>query len=411
MATTKFYLDKRSVRKDGTYPLKVAISRNCKTAFYSLGIYLTEKQWDNKSGKILNHPNKQFVNGFITRRRAEIETFILKLTETGEISGLRPQDIKDKFIASEKPVVVEEVVTFEMGFQEFMNKKDGSTKDLYEFTLRKLKRFCPELSSLKFEDITPRWLEEFENGISDKQTSKNYRNILLRNIRSVFNYAIDSDITSYYPFRKFKIKPEETRKRALTLKTLRELFNYKAEDYAVIYQDMFKLIFMLIGINTIDLHRLKEITPDGRLEFKRAKTKKLFSIKVEPEAMEIINKYKGKKGLLEIADRWSDHRNFRHQLNSGLQNLGVKRVGSKKKKVKDSGPFHEVSSYWARHSWATIAADLDIPDAVIAMALGHASEHKTTDIYILRNRKKVDKANRIVLDWVLYGKKTIKPEF
>lgn len=403
MATTKFYLDKRSMRKDGTYPLKVAISRKCKTAFYSLGIYLTEKQWDKKSGKILNHPNKQYVNGFITRRRADLESFILQLTESGEISGMTPQDIKERFIASETPQV-EEIITFEQGFQLFIDKKEGSTKSLYEFTLRKLKKYCPELSLLKFEDISPRWLEDFETNISEKKTSKNYRNIQLRNIRAVFNFAIDSDFTAYYPFRKIKIRPVETRKRALTLDALRELFNYKVEEYAVFYQDMFKLIFMLIGINTIDLYRLKNITPEGRIEFYRAKTKRFYSLKVEPEALAIINKYKGKNGLLSISDRWNDHRNFRHQLNNAIQNIGVKIVGNKKKKVRDSGPFPEVSSYWARHSWATIARKIGISKDDIKLALGHGSK-TVTDIYIDEDLEKIDIANRKVLDWVLYNKK------
>lgn len=62
-----------------------------------------------------------------------------------------------------------------------------------------------------------------------------------------------------------------------------------------------------------------------------------------------------------------------------------------------------LSAYWARHTWATIAASLDIPKETIAHALGH-SQHSVTDIYIDFDRTKVDRANRKVLDWVLYSK-------
>jgi integrase len=63
-----------------------------------------------------------------------------------------------------------------------------------------------------------------------------------------------------------------------------------------------------------------------------------------------------------------------------------------------------VTTYWARHSWATIAASLDIPDDTIALALGHAGANSTTSIYIERDRRKIDAANRRVIDWVLYNK-------
>ena len=62
------------------------------------------------------------------------------------------------------------------------------------------------------------------------------------------------------------------------------------------------------------------------------------------------------------------------------------------------------SMYWARHSWATIAAELDIPKETIAAALGHSS-NTVTDIYINFDRAKIDRANRQVLDYVLYNKK------
>ena len=64
-----------------------------------------------------------------------------------------------------------------------------------------------------------------------------------------------------------------------------------------------------------------------------------------------------------------------------------------------------MTTYWARHTWATIAAvDLDIPKDTIAHALGHGN-NTVTDIYIDFDQRKVDKANRRVLDWVLYGKR------
>lgn len=322
-----------------------------------------------------------------------------------------PKDIDAKFvrdyIGRELGLIDEEddeAIKFTRHFQRFIDgKTNKGTKGVYKHTLDKIRTFDPDIDKKSFEDITLQWLTDFENFCA-RTASKNARNIHLRNIRAVFNNAIDYEITTAYPFRRFKIRPEATRKRSLTVEELRRLFDYPVEEYAEIYRDCFKLIFMLIGINSADLWALKSITREGRIEYKRAKTGRLYSIKVEPETMEIINKYRGKNGLLCIADRWSDSRNFRHQCNKALQRIGqVERQGRGGKKIVES-EWPELTTYWARHTWATIAADLDIPDAVIAEALGHSSPYTTTTIYINRNRKKVDEANRRVLDWVLYGK-------
>lgn len=289
-------------------------------------------------------------------------------------------------------------------YQKFTESKTNKgTRGVYEHTLSRIRAFDPDIDKKNFESLTFQWLTDFE-AFCAKTACKNARNIHLRNIRTVFNHAIDNEITTVYPFRRFKIVPEKTRKRSLTLENIRRLFDYPVEPYAEIYRDMFKLIFMLIGINTADLHGLKDITPAGRIEYRRAKTHRPYSIRVEPEALELIEKYRGKSGLLCIADRWSDSRNFRHQCNKALQRIGeVERKGLGGKKI-ITPEFEGLTTYWARHSWATIAYELGISKDIIAQALGHSDGHDTTNIYIREDTKKVDEANRRVLDWVLYGK-------
>ena len=72
---------------------------------------------------------------------------------------------------------------------------------------------------------------------------------------------------------------------------LRVIRNYQGEDFIKEYQDMFMLMFYLIGVNSIDLYKASpDSIVDGRFEYKRSKTGRLFSIKVEPEAMEIIER-------------------------------------------------------------------------------------------------------------------------
>lgn len=301
----------------------------------------------------------------------------------------------------------EESILFATRFLKFAESKKESTREVYMHTYSRMVAFTEEegmrLDALHFEDITKEWLMKFDVFLSRTSPSKNARNIHLSNIRAVFNEAIDDEITTFYPFRRFKIRPVATAKRNLKVEELRQLFNYPCEAHAAKYLDMFKLIFMLIGINSIDLAHLKEVK-DGRVEFHRSKTNRWYSIKVEPEALEIIKRYKGQNWLVDILDHWRNHKDYTLKLNSVLKRIGeVKRVGLGGKKIYKP-LFPNISTYWARHSWATIAASLDIPKDTIAHALGHGN-NTVTDIYIDFDQKKVDEANRRVLDWVFYNKR------
>ena len=282
-------------------------------------------------------------------------------------------------------------------FKEFADSHNESTKELYCYSLRRIEQFDKYISTRSIDEIGIPWLTRFESWLA-QTNSKNARNILLRNIRAVFNYALDCEYTTNYPFRRFKIRPEATRKRAMTVEQLRSLAVYPVEDYQVFYRDMFVLMFCLIGINVVDLYSLGSIV-DGRVEYRRAKTHRLYSIKIEPEAQAIIDKYRGTKNLLCIADRWTTHQQFGKQLNKALKRMGeMERVGRGGKKVFEP-IVPGLTTYWARHTWATIAASLDVPKETIAHALGHGND-TVTDIYIDFDKKKVDEANRKVLDFV-----------
>ncbi|MGM9794933.1 MAG: hypothetical protein ACI3ZZ_01755 [Candidatus Aphodosoma sp.] len=104
-----------------------------------------------------------------------------------------------------------------------------------------------------------------------------------------------------------------------------------------------------------------------------------------------------------MADTYKKHNDYAKHLNKALQNIGEVEYGKRGKKT-ITPLFPELTTYWARHTWATIASSLDIPKDTIAAALGHGA-YTVTDIYIDFDRQKIDNANRKVLDWVLYNKK------
>lgn len=158
-------------------------------------------------------------------------------------------------------------------------------------TLSRIKAFIPSgYATLKFEDITVDWLDNFNAFMAKTSPSQNARNIHFGNIRAVFNNALDNEITKHYPFRRFKLKSVPTAKRSFTVEELRRLFFFPCQEHQAKYLDMFKLMFYLMGVNMIDLAKLTEMR-NGRLDFNREKTGQLYSMKVEPEAMTLFNQY------------------------------------------------------------------------------------------------------------------------
>lgn len=118
------------------------------------------------------------------------------------------------------------------------------------------------------------------------------------------------------------------------------------------------------------------------------------------EALAIINKYKGKTHLLDVYDRCRSYDSYLHRLNNALKTIGM--AYNPHTKQWEGEPLHpDISYYWCRHSWGTIAAELDIPERTIGAALGHSTSKSVTSIYIrVDMRKKVDAANRRVIDAV-----------
>ncbi len=391
MATINYYLDCRSKKTDGTSPLKVVVNTNQGNFMMSIGIFLEPSQWNAQARVIVKHPQRIFLNSHLADLLLQAEQILISekkkvghaLTKAEMKNVLLPL-FKDGY-EKESPVV--------NGFNQYINdsRMKKRTHELYATTLAKIQAFTKNrAASLQFEDITVGWLQKFEAWLTEDCPSANARAIHLRNLRAVFNRAIDDELTSNYPFRKFKITKEPTRKRALAVDQIRFLMTTSLEAYQKRYVDTFMLMFYLMGINAVDL---LTATPDqvidGRLEYKRSKTGTLYSIKLEPEALEIINRYKGKKHLLEFCDTVKNYKDFLKRMNMCLDKL-----------------IPKCSTYYARHSVASIAAELDIPLDTIARMLGHTDPaRRITLVYVDFNQKKIDDANRKVMDYVLYNRR------
>lgn len=234
------------VRAEKNNALRLRLTSNRKMVEISLGVSLPS---ENLSDALSENPKPENIKwrSLFSKYQSALDEIKCDLLKDGR-TNVPVSEIKELVLdrcfnkvaetKDEKP----QKVTFASRFQSFADGKiNEGTKGVYKHTLDRIRLFDPDVDRKLFEDIDLKWLTEFE-AFCAKTASKNARNVHLRNIRAVFNNAIDYGITSAYPFRRFKIRPEATRKRSLSVKELRELFNYPVEPYAEIYRDMFKLV-------------------------------------------------------------------------------------------------------------------------------------------------------------------------
>lgn len=390
-------LDLRYKLKDNTYPLKIAIARgeSGKTLYLPIGVYLHKENWNKEYQTIIGKdvPNKAVLVSYIRQKLLDIEEKLVKLQKNG---SLRLYTDKELIAYMRRDDNIKEKHFLKTSYNQFITlKTNTSTKRIYDRTIALIGEFC-DYNNLSFEDITVKWLNDFKVFLMKYCKSKNGEGIHFRNIRALFNFAIKQETINCYPFKQFCIEYQTTEKRSMSLKQLQSFFLLDVKPHQQQYKDAFVLSFLLIGINIVDLSQLREIK-DDRIEYIRMKTGKPYSIKIESEALLFFKKYKGKNHLLSWFDNRKDYKSFANRCNYELGKIG-KLIG-----------IDNLTLYWARHTWATIAYELDIPDDTISRALGHSqtSGAHVTQVYIRTNYRKIDSANRKVINFVLGYNRTL----
>lgn len=388
------YCDGTKRNKDGNIPVSIAVKNKNGRFFVNTGLTTIEKFTGREFPR--SEKNRTAKNGALNRYITKIEEICLNYTD------LDNKKLKEKINADvfcKNSNTEKKLVDYIHAYIDSV--ASSGTKEVYARTERHVRMFD---KSASLESVDREWLENYRKHYSSS-LKVNTIAIDLRNIRAVFNRAIDDDVTKNYPFRKFKITSERVAIRNLTAEQIAKFRDCKVEPWLEIYRDLFMLDFYLCGINAVDLLLCKKLT-NGRFVGKRAKTGAPIDLPVEAEAMGIIKKYKGKDWLLSPMDGRADYRSFERIWNDNLKKIGrtekVKdKVGKMRKVIYHPlfGSDFQMTTYVARYSFASIAASIGIDRETIALCLSH-SWADVTDHYINYDRKRVDRAVRAVIDHV-----------
>jgi len=295
IATATVIIDKKRIKEDKTYPLKLRISYNRERKYHSIGLTsITQTDFEKlcNSSKLRDPKLKEI--------KIQIEAIQTKAREI--IDELQPFSFSefDKNFFQQKSNISKDV--FEMlqaQVKHFKEKGGISTSTLYNCTLNSLKSYKKRLD---IEDITPKFLSEYENHMLAKNTSPTTISMYLRCLRKVFNEAIDAGIASResYPFKKskFQIPVGRNIKKALTKEELKQIFQFSTipKTSEAKAKDFWIFSYLCNGMNIKDICRLKYSNIEGdKIIFNRAKTEntkksnqKPIIVHLVPQAHEII---------------------------------------------------------------------------------------------------------------------------
>lgn len=301
-----------------------------------------------------------------------------------------------------------------------MLKREGKfpAMHVYACTLRSYEKFCAEerypkntTASLSMQEIfTPERLKEYEDWLAEQQSSPNTISTYMRTLQAVYNRWMSPGIEGYNPvlFKDVYTKVESRTKRALTAEQMEQLRNTDFSVLTLRQQQVltyFLLMFMLRGMPFIDLaHLRKSDLRNRRITYRRHKTGKLMVVDVPPDAMRLLQKYRDKTDSeylfpLLHGGLFMEEHHHRYQETLRHFNRELARL------MKQLLPGVSVSSYTARHTWATLAYHNGVPVGLISQSLGHSSIRVTMTYLKPFDAEVIDRINRQVISLVKKSKK------
>ena len=270
--------------------------------------------------------------------------------------------------------------------------------ETYTSSVNSFLRFRGEQGDIRLDEIDEELVKEYEYYLlEDCGLCRNTSSFYNRNLRAIYNRAVKKKLTiDRHPFAEVYTGVDKTAKRAIPIRTVKEIKDLDLSRNAemAFARDLYLMSFDLRGISFVDLALLETSQlKNGYLTYARQKTRQKLEIKWEKQMQEIVDRHhvKGSRYLLPILSE--EGGDIRRQYLNALHRMNVllKKIG---RLVNCPIPL---TTYTARHCWASAAYRLNIPTPSISQALGHDSE-KTTRIYLnsLDNHV-IDDANLTVI--------------
>lgn len=391
--TATLYLDELRPNKDGKCSVKIRVTFNRIRHYYKTSIYLTKAEFEKITTAKRRTPAETDIND-------SMNSYLTKATNI--LKGVEVF-IKDDFDSKyyEKRNIIDSVsFAFDKYIQLLRSQKRIGTAVSYECAKNSLENYK---KGLTFADVTPGFLNKYENWMIEQGNTVSTVGIYLRSLRAIFNIQkIDRGL---YPFGKendkYTIPTGNNVKKALTVDEIASIYRHHTvpkttKDMA---KDYWLFLYLSNGMNVKDFCLLKWENIDGdMLYYKRAKTKRSkknaesISVALKPQTLEIIKKW-GQPSITKDAYIFphlqpgmkADRERAVYQQLTKTINKYMKQI------VQEIGINKNVTTYFARHSFATVLKRSGAKIEMISELLGHSSVEVTKSYLDSFEKKQIKK--------------------
>ena len=383
-ATVNVLCYKSKTLSNGEHPLMICLCKDNKRKYISIGASVNPRFWDfDKNKPKRNCPNKEQLSKLIAETEQKYSEQILDYSTTGREytletlvetvdNSLKCKTVNDLFLHHIKQLMNENRLGYAL-----------SVRQVYTSLIK----YKGNLDFF-FTEIDVTWLKGYESWLRKQDLSENTIGIRFRTLRMIYNLAISEGLvkSDSYPFKKYKVSKlhKVTTKRAITKEEIKQIMDFDTSSacfYKRLAVDIFSFSYLMGGINFTDISKLTQDNIDNnKLIYTRQKTKKTIILPLLPQAYAIIMKYKSdsRKYLFPILDnRKRTPMQIKDRITDVIAtiNYHLKAIGA------ILGIEQTVTTYVARHSYATVLKRAGVSTSIISESLGHSSE-RVTQIYL-----------------------------
>lgn len=377
------WLDTRRELTDGRYPLKVRVTFNRQRAYYPTGKNFTPAEWEAL-------PRTKTREATAIRRDIENSyNHIRKIVEDLAHAGTFSLDMLNIRLRGAASTTINDA--FRAKIEELHERGSIGNMDNYKCVLNCIERFAGE--RIPFGAITTAWVERYAEHLRREGKAQATISIRLRTLRAILNNALKLGIIrpAEYPFGrgKYEIRSGAGRKMALTLEQIGKIARYTDPIHPATmrYRDYWLFLYMCNGINVADFIQLRySDIIGGEIYFKRQKT--LNTSRTLKDIRVVIT-----EPMADIIKRWGnpqrpDNYIFPHLIGDETplerrrktQYL-LRHINRAMARIADGVGIEHISTYTARHSFATVLKRSGANIAYISESLGH-SNLRTTENYL-----------------------------
>lgn len=381
ITSVKLMLNKSRILNNGSYPLVFQVIHNRRKKLLYTGYRMKEEVFDESEGKIMNGVGSTFtatevvkMNRELRKMRNQIDIRIRQLERTREEFTVEDILTQNAFGTGKSQFYLLRYINAQIERKQELKKVGMAAA--YKSTRSSLAKFIGCLD-VRMSEVDLAFVRRYEDFLYSNGASGNTVSYYLRNLRSLYNQAVTDGYhpRGEYPFAKAQTRPAKTVKRALSRTDMQNLadLNLENEPELEFTRDLYLFSFYAQGMAFVDIVLLKKTDIcNGVLTYSRHKSKQLIRIVVTPQMQGVIDKYNTENEYLfpiisgEYASGYQKYRLALGRINRHLKKIAV---------VADIKV--PLTTYTARHTWATLARDYGAPISVISAGLGHTSEEMT----------------------------------